>query len=398
MNAAVFDGGAGGLWGSGGFQTHATSFLRMIVHGSSSTSMNLIRLRRNYEKGHRLFRNALFYRSIIFKYPTEDAVSLGGGTSLQGTSTGIGTGIYLPMDIGNPLGGGQAMFLDRPQHRRAFMDQLEANRRGVAEMSFDVRLLNILSSAPTVDPFLVKLLLSNNRIPVSPAALPIEPDEEGATGAAISRRLGPVYRRAATIVRRPDDPPAVPAGTTEVKTRIIGRLVEACGLSPARASDVVLSLEGLSFYEFLYGQTQERLRAVGAWLNGPAAEPADLGALSRGDQVAFRQRRMMVTNRLVRTLRSVNEQFGEFNRAVEGFVDDGPPEVFAAFATANQPRFVRVGFELSAIVNFCSAVERRWVGAKGPVRCEDVAATLDLLGQIVNAGAAANGAGPGPAR
>ncbi len=385
MNATVAEGGFGGLWGSSRFQTHATSLLRMIVHGSSSTSMNLIRLRRNYEKGHRLFRNALFYRSIIFKYPVE--AGPGGAGPASNGGPGIGTGIFLPMDIENPLMGGQTMFLERPQHRRALMDQLESNRRGVAEMSFDVRLLNILSSTPTVDPFLVKLLLSNNRIVVSPGALPIQPDEENATAAAISRKLGPVYRRAAVLVRKPDDAAVVSASTTEVKGRILGRLAESCGLHAPRAADHVLSLEGLSYYEYLYGQTQNRLRAVGVWLNGPAAEPVDLAMLPRPDQIGFRQRRMAVTNRLVRTLRSVNEQFGEFNRAIEEFVDNGPPEDFAHFVTANQPRFVRVGMELSAIVNFCAAVERRWATEKGPVRADDVATSLDLLSQIVSVGA-----------
>lgn len=376
--------GFGGPWGTSGFQTHATSLLRMIVHGSSSTSMNLIRLRRNYEKGQRLFRNSLFYRSIIFKYPAETPP---GAATGSGAKPSIGTGVYLPMDIENPLGGGQTMFLDRPQHRRSFLEQLEANRRGVAEMSLDVRILNLIAGTPTVDPFLVKLLLSNNRIVVPPGALPIQPDEENATAAAISRKLGPVYRRAAVLVRRPDDAAAVSSSTTEVKGRILGRLVESCGLSAPRASDFVLSLEGLSYYEYLYGQTQGRLRAVGTWLNGPAAEPVDLVGLPRAEQVAFRQRRMLVTNKLVRTLRSVNEQFGEFNRAIEVFVDDGAPDAFAGFVTANEPRFVRVGFELSAIVNFCAAVERRWAVEKGPVRCEDVSASLDLLSQIVSVAA-----------
>lgn len=389
MSAIVADGGFGGLWGSSSFQTHATSLLRMIVHGSSSSSMNLIRLRRNYEKGHRLFRNALFYRSIIFKYPVEGGP---GGSPGSAGASGIGTGIFLPMDIENPLIGGQTMFLDRPQHRRVFMDQLESNRRGAAEMSFDVRLLNLLSSTPTVDPFLLKLLLSNNRIVVSPGALPIQPDEENATAAAISRKLGPVYRRAAVLGRKPDEASVVSASTNEVKGRILGRLAESCGLSAPRSSDVVLSLEGLSYYEYLYGQTQDRLRAVGVWLNGPAAEPIDLVTLPRPDQIRFRQRRMTVTNKLVRTLRSVNEQFGEFNRAIEEFVDNGSPEEFARFVTTNQPRFVRVGFEISAIVNVCAAVERRWAIEKGPVRIDDVSASLELLSQIVSVGAGGSNA------
>jgi len=380
MNATVAGGGVGGLWGSSSFQTHGNSLLRTIVHGCSSTSMNLIRLRRNYEMGHRLFRNALFYRSIIFKYPAE------GGPGEPGGS-GIGTGIFLPMDIENPLIGGQTIFLDRPQHRRAFMDQLESNRRGAAEMSFDVRLLNLLSSTPTVDPFVVKLLLSNNRIAVSPGALPIQPDEENATAAAISRKLGRVYRHAAVLCRKPDEASVVSAGTTEVKGRILRRLAESCGLAAPRSSDVVLSLEGLSYYEYLYGQTQNRLQAVGVWLNGPAAEPVDLAALPRAEQAGFRQRRTTVTNKLVRTLRSVNEQFGAFNRAIEEFVDNGSPEAFARFVMTNQPRFMRVGFEISAIVNFCAAVERRWATEKGPVRTDDVSASLDLLSQIVSVGA-----------
>ena len=380
MNATVAGGGVGGLWGSSSFQTHGNSLLRTIVHGCSSTSMNLIRLRRNYQMGHRLFRNALFYRSIIFKYPAE------GGPGEPGGS-GIGTGIFLPMDIENPLIGGQTIFLDRPQHRRAFMDQLESNRRGAAEMSFDVRLLNLLSSTPTVDPFVVKLLLSNNRIAVSPGALPIQPDEENATAAAISRKLGRVYRHAAVLCRKPDEASVVSAGTTEVKGRILRRLAESCGLAAPRSSDVVLSLEGLSYYEYLYGQTQNRLQAVGVWLNGPAAEPVDLAALPRAEQAGFRQRRTTVTNKLVRTLRSVNEQFGAFNRAIEEFVDNGSPEAFARFVMTNQPRFMRVGFEISAIVNFCAAVERRWATEKGPVRTDDVSASLDLLSQIVSVGA-----------
>lgn len=377
MNATVAGGGVGGLWGSSSFQTHGNSLLRTIVHGCSSTSMNLIRLRRNYQMGHRLFRNALFYRSIIFKYPAEG----------EPGGSGIGTGIFLPMDIENPLIGGQTIFLDRPQHRRAFMDQLESNRRGAAEMSFDVRLLNLLSSTPTVDPFVVKLLLSNNRIAVSPGALPIQPDEENATAAAISRKLGRVYRHAAVLCRKPDEASVVSAGTTEVKGRILRRLAESCGLAAPRSSDVVLSLEGLSYYEYLYGQTQNRLQAVGVWLNGPAAEPVDLAALPRAEQAGFRQRRTTVTNKLVRTLRSVNEQFGAFNRAIEEFVDNGSPEAFARFVMTNQPRFMRVGFEISAIVNFCAAVERRWATEKGPVRIDDVSASLDLLSQIVSVGA-----------
>lgn len=108
-----------------------------------------------------------------------------------------------------------------------------------------------------------------------------------------------------------------------------------------------------------------------------------------GGQTMFLDR---PTNKLVRTLRSVDEQFGEFNRAIEEFVDNGSPEAFARFVTTNQPRFVRVGFAISAIVNVRAAVERRWATEKGPVRIDDVSASLDRLSQIVSVGAGGSNA------
>jgi hypothetical protein len=101
-----------------------------IVHGSSSTSMDLIREGRREDLVPRLFSTPSFYNTIIFKYPNFQVLGQSDGR-LQpppDDDRPVETGIYIPNNPDAPMGGGAAIYPRRKNNGNLLEEYLGLSR------------------------------------------------------------------------------------------------------------------------------------------------------------------------------------------------------------------------------------------------------------------------------
>lgn len=133
--------------------------------------------------------------------------------------------------------------------------------------------------------------------------------------------------------------------------------VTAFGIEEARAGQIFLALQGITFYEYLFGETRDRLRHVGDWLSGPAARPADARRIPRFDLERTAMLRMEVGGSIARTLKGLYEVFRLYDAALDAFAADRTAAPLVAFLADSERHFWRIGHSLSALLNACITVE-----------------------------------------
>lgn len=359
--------------------------LHRIVRGCSSTTMDLLRIGEGVPRHRRLFRRATLYRTILFKYPNFGGDRPGDPTSGRLGAKPVETGVYVPNDAADPMGGGFAMFLHRPAHRAA-LREFVGSGEDPGDLERDLAVLSLIDEIPTTDPFLVKSRLEMAEVAVPDGALAIRPREEAAMRAIIEAKIGPILRKAFArhgglspeALRRALDAiwdPRMAEGRA---------FVAAFGIEEARVGRIFFALQGITFYEYLFGDTRDRLKDVGVWLAGPAARPEDAQRIARFDLERAAMLRVQVQGGIARTLRELYAVFQAYDTALDAFSRDRGAGPLVEFLGGAEARFWRIGHGLSALVNACIAVEDLLAKPVLASRYDPVSDTLSRLRVILS--------------
>jgi len=177
--------------------------LDAILHGGSSVSMNVIEMAKNFPKEKLLFRSSAMNGVVIFKFPNfVDDV----GKELMGAFGGpaaieyhpIETGVYLPYSTEAPQDGGCAIYMRQKNYQQLLMDYvgLPSDNVGDANLSQDIKLLSLMDTIPSLDPFLLKECFDANGISYDPSVLRLDPREEEDIKRMISEKISPIVQKA----------------------------------------------------------------------------------------------------------------------------------------------------------------------------------------------------------
>ncbi|MEI6558323.1 MAG: hypothetical protein WCO00_07925 [Rhodospirillaceae bacterium] len=170
-----------------------TPILEAILHGGSGVSLNMIEISRHFDRAKWLFKSTVLNDAVIFKFPnfqveiSEAAREAFGGPGAALDANPIETGIYLPYSTEAPQDGGCAIYLRQKNYQQLLMDTMGASRAPLpgnpppgAEadldpaVAYDLKLLKLLDTVPTLDPFLLKECLDANGIEYDPAILRLD--------------------------------------------------------------------------------------------------------------------------------------------------------------------------------------------------------------------------------
>jgi hypothetical protein len=362
---------------------HIAPVLYRIANGSSSTSLNLTRAKRDGTKYENLFRKQGFYSTVLYKYPNfkgpwpstaKDAAA----APTNNDDRPIETGIYVPGDTKELMGGGYAIYVRQTGYRDMLRDHLGLDHaRQDPDLLHDLRVISTLDDMPSVDPFLIKSRFEALRIPLASNSLDIRPEEEQAVRTLIERRIEPVLMKASM------------SGTIseEARRRTLGaiwnptlpesaRFVKAFGIHESECAKVFFALQGITFYEHLFVTSTEDCRKTAVWLREVAARPFDLRSRPRYDvdrQTAVLQE---VARAFAHTIKSMQLLFKDYDQALQEFVTAESAVTLRQFLLNAHRHFWTLGHGIMAITNCAQSVAE----AEGGNRIQN----FELVGQTLS--------------
>jgi hypothetical protein len=332
--------------------------LYRIVQGSSSTSLNLIKAAKKTAGKPQLFRKREFARTIIFKYPNFADPAMGGGRGQP--ERPIETAIYIPHNELEPMAGGYAIYLREAKASLLLQQYMGVNEDSQdPDLERDLRVLRAIDEMPSLDPFLLKARFEALGIDFEEESLDIREEEERAIRKLIETRIGRILAKAfggakgmpPEMVARIIDSiwdPTMPEST---------KFVEAFGINASDCPKVFFALQGITFYEYMFGNAMTSCRGVMEWLNGPAAKPVDIMMYPRYEQDRLQMLRQEVHKGMTGTLRALSDQFKTYDQALEEFVGKNNPVPIRNFLFAASATFWRLGQGITAALNAAAIIE-----------------------------------------
>jgi len=339
---------------------HVAPILYRIVQGHSSTSMSMVRRRKSVSVGQpSLFRKRGFDSTVVYKYPNfgGEWPEIPREQARAGAKTDdrpIETGIYIPNDLEDMMGGGYAIYLRQPNYRNLLRDYLGMDyARQDMDLLQDIRTLDVLDGIPSLDPFLVKIRFDHMGMPVVPGAIDLKPEEEAAMKKLIEDRVVPILeksfqaagglsanarQRALEAIWNPSLPDS-------------RRFVEAFGVHESECTKIFFALQGITYYEHLFGVSAERIKSVANWFRTVAAEPTDLKRLTPMERQRYADLRGGVAGTFAHTIKTVQGTFAAYGAALNAFLSNDTPAPLRQFLLTAHRSFWALGHGIMAMLN-----------------------------------------------
>jgi len=161
-------------------------FLSALGGASTSRVLNLARIAAdnasNPEHNEKpMFVSPIINRSFLLKHRTR-----ADETYLFANARAVATKIIIPFDPIDLRAGGRSLFVDQ----RGYADALrEAGNYNSENLTRDLLVLRLLNAVPSLDPFLVREHLRNNKIEVSPSYFAISEGDQARMHAFVSQEM-----------------------------------------------------------------------------------------------------------------------------------------------------------------------------------------------------------------
>ena len=329
--------------------------LDAILHGGSSVSMNVIEMARNFPKEKLLFRSTAMNAVVIFKFPNfvddvnKELMGAFGGPG-GGEYHPIETGVYLPYSTEAPQDGGCAIYMRQKNYQQLLGDYVGLPAEGTPDtnnLSQDIKLLSLMDTIPSLDPFLLKECFDANGITYDSSVLRLDPREEEDIKRMISEKLSPIVQKAFDSER-----------TTSSRERLLAALwnptmpearnfVRAFGIADSEAVAVFTAWKGVTFYQMQVRVIGPRIREVLAWMKSKDSIPVDatMNKMYMPQLQMFNVKIISLINQNVADMRTI---LTRYENCFESFIDGNPSELTNFLRSARQVYYV-LGYCISSL-------------------------------------------------
>ncbi len=247
----------------------AVKYLKPMLDAGSSRVFNCNALTRKVlEKdpnAQRLFRNTPLNGVVLIKDAVPEAERKGP------RCPPVGTKLYFPFNELDIYEGGRTIFLHDPHLQQSIVDNFGQNaamtKEGLAE---DLRILEVMDSLPSLDPFLMKDVFQRSGIAVNEAYFEITPDQWKEIEIFILQRFEPLAKAAFPDAMHSDEKARrLVEKIWEAKdVAALAPLIEAFRLPPDKALEIFAAWKGINFYSFQYARVQPKLVEIAKWIKG----------------------------------------------------------------------------------------------------------------------------------
>ena len=327
----------------------------------------MIEIAHHFERSKCLFKSGVLNDAVVFKFPNfQEEISAAakkafGGPGAAMDSNPVETGIYLPYSTVSPEDGGCAIYLRQKNYQQLLLDTIGASPvhppgetpptdgSDLPEsVLYDLKLLKLLDSIPTLDPFLLKECLDAAGIEYDSSILRLDPAEETEIRRLISEKISPIIQK------------AFQAGDKSLSNR--DRLLEALwdptmpeakafvrafGIAESEASPVFSAWKGITFYQLQVRSTGPKLKEMLTWLKSKDSTPIDAPA-----NKAFMPQLQMFNVKIITLInQTVAEMRGilqKYESSFESFIGGNPSELTAFLRSARRVYYV-LGYCISSL-------------------------------------------------
>ena len=341
--------------------------LDAILHGSSGVALNMVDIAKNFDRSKCLFKSSALNNSIIFKFPnfqeeiSEESKKAFGGQGVKLSSNPIETGIYLPHSTDAIAEGGCAIYLRQKNYKKILLDTIgmtpaeldsDAGRDDSIELPesilYDLRILEILDSIPTLDPFLLKECLDSSGIIYDSSILRLDPEEEAEIKKLVSGKISPIIQKAfESANKRASNHERLLQALWDPTMPEAKAFVHAFGIKEAETSHVFSAWKGITFYQLQVRATAPKLKEMLEWLKSKDAAPFDAVA-----NKAYMPQLQMFNAKIV-TL--VNQNIAEMRAIMQKYESSfdtfivGNPHELVAFLRSVRRIYYLMGYCISSL-------------------------------------------------
>lgn len=332
-------------------QFTAAREIRNLAHlNRSASSSRVLNLARLYVEAreepdyllHPLFENSGLNRAIILKHTLRVDER-----HLFGYGRHTVTKVVLPYDAFDLRLGGRAIFVGQQGYEGLMLSYL-----GIEEVgrNRDARILRVLDTLPSLDPFLVREHLS--RIEVRPARLYFRisrSDLDGMAGFTAGRvadlvhaalgeaRLGLAEKLGEKIL-------------SDRLDRELQPLRLALGMTPSAFHEGVMCWRGFLYYKWCYVELQEGTRELLAGLSGYRPSLTHDNALAG----YLRRVRPRIAKAVVKTLHEIGRILEAYDDVYDALAHDRNPEPFRRFLLHGAHLFLQLGEKIGVLNHMVS--------------------------------------------
>jgi negative regulator of genetic competence, sporulation and motility len=324
----------------------ADRFLRYTLDSGSARVFNCLKISRQILKAHEkdeeegeaklLFRFRDLNEVIYIKEAAETEMAAHPGM----VTYKVNTKLYFPYDQNNPYVGGQSVFFTES----TFLETLKNHIGWDSELSpedysADLKVLEILNSMPTLDPFLVRDKMDKEGVECDERYFAIQPEEWAEIQHHIRAKLEPMVKLAmqGELAKSREQVKKFMDKIWHLEdiTDLVP-LIQAFRLPIDKTEDIFYSWKGLAYYEFQYTRNQERIRMLAEWL-ATASDPLDY---VKPDQAkVLKEYKNNIKGKIKAGWSKSARIFAEYNNSYdELFVKRGSPAPFATFM-GNAPQY-----------------------------------------------------------
>lgn len=336
-------------------QAEMSPILSHILHGGPCVSLNLLTLGRTVDPVDRLFSCSALNYAVIFKFPNferdlSDYVNHYNGSMLQKRDPRpVETGLYVPWNNEEPESGGCAIYLRQKNYRHLLHENFglspgDDNRY----LKEDLKILQLIDSVPSLDPFLLRDCFEANHIDPKPKVVTISERENQDIREILRGKIGPVVARALQSTgfsgtRTAQFLDAIwNPGMPEARL-----FITAFGIEEQEAAQVFSAWKGVTFYQYQFSTVAPQVRVVRDWLRSrqsmPKATMVDPATRERIDMF-----RRALTGKIDKVIQELRQIIDDYDTCFQGFVG-GNPAAFTQFLRSVRPRYWVMGYCVSAL-------------------------------------------------
>lgn len=224
----------------------------------------------------------------------------------------VGTKLYFPFNEADIYEGGRTIFLHDPHLQQSIVDNFGQNPSLTKEaMAEDLRILEVLDSLPSLDPFLMKDVFQRAGLAVNEAYFEITAEQWKEIEIFILQRFEPLVQAAFPDAMHSDEKARqlVEKIWEARDTVALQPLIAAFRLPGDKALEIFAAWKGINFYSFQYSRAQPKLVDLAKWLK---AIDVPFGAIPNDQRTKLLGTLELVKDQLRREWHGVDQILREY--------------------------------------------------------------------------------------
>jgi hypothetical protein len=345
---------------------HSVRSLSALGGASTSRVLNLFRIAADNADNAEYTDKPLFLSPIINKAFLLKHRTRADETYLFASPRAVATKIIIPFDSADLRAGGRALFVDQ----RGYVETLrEAGNYNSDAFERDLTVLRLLNAVPSLDPFLLREHLRNNKIDVSPSYFAISEGDQARMHSFVTQEMS----RLVSLAGGSD------ASSNRLVTAMLSNEIDekleplrlTLGLTGNDFREGVFSWRGFLYYKWSMGKFWPDVMGVLREINSIRPQRG----LTPEQKVFLTGARRNIIEMVRDNGNHVNKTLAVYDSSFQDLVANQTPKTFRDFLLSAPYMFLDLGEKLGAISHIVSFWRYRFpAGSPANIDAEELAA------------------------